>query len=325
MVLLLTERDVDSLIDMKLAISCLENAFREQSMSRVLQPERQVIQLKDSNAVVRIMAAFAPQIQALGAKAILGVPAKRQMGRSYFVTLLFDPDDASLLAIIPAGRLTQLRTGAASGVATKYLARSESSKIGILGAGVQGYGQFEGVSSVIPLSGGNVFDFHDEKIERFIERAERQAGVRLEKASKLEELYSNDIICTATTASVPVIFGQSLRPGIHVNAVGSNAANRQEIHESVLLKGRVFVDRIGQALTEAGDFVVPIKQGLYDSNLIAGELCDVVTGKIKGRSSNDEITVFKSVGIAVEDVAVAKAVYDLALEKGMGQDVKLSG
>jgi alanine dehydrogenase len=307
---------------MNLAISCIEKAFSEQSASRVLQPERQVIQPKDSDAVVRIMSAFAPQMEALGVKALLGVPAKRKAGRTYFVTLLFSPDDASLLAIIPASRLTQIRTGAASGVATKYLARPDSSTVGILGAGNQGYGQFEGVSEAMKLHGGKVFGRHPERIDRFIERAREQKGIKLEKASKLEELYSNDIICTATTSPTPLIFGQPLRPGTHLNAVGSNAPNRQEIHETALLKGKVYVDKIGQALVEAGDFAIPIKQGLYSPNLIVGEMCDVVTGKVKGRASNDEITIFKSVGIALEDVAVAKAAYDLALQKGVGQDVK---
>ena len=144
MVLILKESDVNQLLDMKSAIACLEGAFREQSKKRFLMPERQVFKATDS-AVVRVMAASMPKFGTLGLKVLLGIPAKRTAGSTYFVVLLFSPEDASLLAVISARRLTQLRTGGASAIATKYLARRSFGLVGILGAGVQGYGQLGGI------------------------------------------------------------------------------------------------------------------------------------------------------------------------------------
>jgi alanine dehydrogenase len=323
MVLVLRETDVNNVINMKAAVACLESAFREQSEGRVLLPERQVIQPNNSDAIVRIMAASATNLNALGLKALLGKPATRKPESTYFVILLFDPKDSSLLAVISASRLTQLRTGAASGVATKYLARSNSETIGLIGAGIQGFGQLEGVAAVTKLREGFVFDLYEASARALIEKAQSKLGVKLQRTTNLDEIYKADIICTATTAVKPIVFGDKLRPGMHINAVGSNAPNRQEIHESVLSKSKVYVDQKEQVLIESGDLVIPSKQGSYDISRIRGNICDVVTGKIEGRKSSEEITLFKSVGIALEDIAVARLAYELGQTKGLGQEISL--
>jgi len=320
MVLILNESDVNELMDMKTAISCLESAFREQSEKRFLLPERQFFKAAD-NAVVRIMAASIPELNSLGLKVLLGVPARRAANATYFAVLLLDPDDARLLAVISAGRLTQLRTGAASAVSTKYLARSGILTVGILGAGVQGYGQLEGLHAVAKLEEALVFDIDPSRVEALTKKATNELGVTVRSARQMEELYSADAISTATTSVKPLVFGEKLRAGTHVNAVGSNAPNRQEIDHTVLLKSRVFTDKTEQVLKEGGDLVIPISQGIYKPESIVGELADVVTGKIKGRTSNSDVTLFKSVGIALEDVAVARTVYELAIRKGLGREI----
>lgn len=320
MVLILNESDVNELVDMKTAISCLESAFREQSEKRFLLPERQLFKAAD-NAVVRIMAASIPELNSLGLKVLLGVPSKRAASATYFVVLLLNPDDARLLAVISAGRLTQLRTGAASAVATNYLARSGISTVGILGAGVQGYGQLEGLHAVAKLKEALVFDIDPSRVEALTKKATNELGVTVRPAHQIEALYATDVISTATASIKPLIFGEKLRAGTHVNAVGSNAPNRQEIDHSVLLKSRVFTDKTEQALKEGGDLVIPISQGIYRPENIVGELADVVTGKIKGRTSNSDVTLFKSVGIALEDIAVAHTVYELATRKGVGREI----
>ena len=155
----------------------------------------------------------------------------------------------------------------------------------------------------------------------FAEKAKSDLGVRVRPAEQLEQLYEADLLCTATTSVKPLIFGSKLREGTHLNAIGSNAPNRREIDHTVLLKSKVFVDEIGQVLKESGDVIIPISQCLYKSESIAGELADVITVKIKGRTSDSDITMFKSVGIALEDLAVSRAAYDLALRKGVGQEI----
>ena len=319
--LILTEDDVNELLDMKSAIACLEKAFREQSDRRFQMPERQVFKASDS-AVVRLMAASMPELKTLGLKVLLGVPAKRKSESTYFVVMLFNPDDASVLAIMSAGRLTQLRTGGASAIATRYLARKSSSKVGILGVGIQGYGQLEAVTTVINVREAVVFDIDEAKVRSFAEKAESGLGVTVRTARQIEELYEADVLCTATTAVKPIIAGARLRDGTHLNAIGSNAPNRQEIDHVTLLKSKVFVDETAQALKESGDLIIPIQAGMYRADKIVGELADVVAGKLKGRISDSEITLFKSVGIALEDVAVGRAAYELAITKGVGRHIE---
>lgn len=186
---------------------------------------------------------------------------------------------------------------------------------------MQGFGQLEGIESITDLENGFVFDLDKARAKALVEKANAKFGIQLQQTSRIEDLYDVDIICTATTSSKPILFGDKLKLGIHLNAVGSNAPNRQEIHETVLLKSKVYVDRKEQALKEAGDLVIPIRQGLYKPESIAGELCDVVTSKIKGRTSDSEVTVFKSVGLALEDIAVAHAVFVNAVKKGVGLEM----
>jgi alanine dehydrogenase len=310
-------------MNMKSTIATLEAAFKEQSENRVLMPPRQVMKEANSDAVVRIMAASASGIQSLGLKALLGVPAKRKPHSTYFLTLVLDTSDASILAIIAANRLTQLRTGAASGIATKYLARHDSHAMGVLGAGVQGYGQLEGVATTTSISKAVVYDIDSAKVEAMATQSKSKLGVDVRRAERIEDLYKCDIICTATPASKPVVFGSSVGPGTHINAIGSNAPDRQEIDASVLLKSRVFVDRLEQAVEEAGDLAIPIKQGLYSATNVAGNLCDVMTGRLSGRVDDSQITLFKSVGIALEDIAVARRAYELAMQNGVGYLMEL--
>jgi len=320
-VLLLTEADVNKLLDMRSVVACLESAFREQSEKRFQMPERQVFKATDS-AVVRVMAASIPKLQTLGLKVLLGVPAKRKPQSTYFVVMLFNPEDASVLAIISAARLTQLRTGGASAIATKYLARKSSSKVGILGGGVQGYGQLEGVAACINVQEAIVFDVDELRARSFVEKAKAELGLKVTLARKIDELYEADVLCTATTSVKPLISGANIREGTHLNAIGSNAPNRQEIDPATLLRSRVFVDEIGQVLKESGDLIIPIQAGTYRAESIAGELADVVTGKLKGRTSDSDITTFKSVGVALEDVSVSGAAYELAMAKGMGREIE---
>lgn len=322
MVLILTEADVNMLLDMGSAISCLEKAFREQSEKRFQMPERQVFKATDS-AVVRVMMASMPKLDTLGLKVLLGVPAQRKAGFTYFVVMVFDQDDAHLLAIISAGRLTQLRTGAASGIATRYLARGSISEVGIVGAGVQGYGQLEGIVAATQVDEAVVFDIDEPRVRSFAERAERELGIKVKQARAIEDVYEAGVLCTATTSVKPLILGAKLREGMHLNAVGSNAPNRQEIDHTTLQRSRVFVDDTIQALKESGDLIIPIQDGTYKADSLAGELADVVAGKLKGRTSDSDITLFKSVGIALEDVAVGRAAYELALTKGAGQQIQL--
>lgn len=322
--LLISEADVNMLLGMRDTISCLEEAFHEQSGGNVAMPSRQVLKAGGSSAVVRLMSAAIPKMNALGAKLLLGAPATRQLGRTYFVTAIFDPEDASLQALVAANRLTQLRTGAASGIATKHLAKKSSKTLGVLGAGIQGYGQLEGVTAGVSVESVTAFDLDSAKLDSLVLQAKEKLGLDVKKAKKVEELYETDVLCTATPATKPAIFGDQIAPGTHINAVGSNAPTRQEIDSRVLQRSRIFVDKLEQVMEEAGDIVIPLKAGEISAEKIAGNICDVVTGKIPGRESESQITLFKSVGIALEDITTARIAYEKALKAGIGTQVSFA-
>ena len=167
-----------------------------------------------------------------------------------------------------------------------------------------------------------VYDLETNKVEALASQAKEKLGVDVEGADTIDELYQLTSYALPRLRQTPVIFGSPLRPGTHINAIGSNAPNRQEIDVSVLQKSRVFVDRLSR-LWKKRNLAIPIKQGNYHIESIKGNLCDVITGRIVGRADDSQITMFKSVGIALEDIAVARRAYELALERGLGQEIAL--
>jgi len=241
-----------------------------------------------------------------------------------FVVLLFAGDMGELLAMIEADHLGRLRTGAASGIATKYLARANATRVGLIGAGRQARTQLEAVTRVRKLTAVRVFCRDESRRRDFCREMTERLALEVEPAESAEAAVRfGDIIITATTAGEPVVRGDWLRPGAHLNVIGSNMTNRREVDDSTLARASVVaVDSLEQAKEEAGDLVVGL------GNLGRGwegvvELCAIVGGARRGRTSDEEITLFKSCGIALWDVAAAGYVYRQALEKGKGKEMDL--
>jgi ornithine cyclodeaminase len=229
-------------------------------------------------------------------------------------------------AVMDGTYLTQVRTGAASGAATDLLARKDASVGAIFGAGGQSWAQIEAMLTVRELSEVRIFDV---SFERAQEAAEQQAkkwqdrGVRFVAARTAEEAVDgSDVITTVTTAKKPVFPADAVKKGAHVNGVGSFTPVMQEIPSEIYARaGKVFVDSKDAVLAESGDLIIPINQGLFDESVIFGELGQLVVGRIEGRTSNDEITVFKTVGIGVQDVVTAGEIYNRAVASGAGTEI----
>jgi len=241
-----------------------------------------------------------------------------------FGVLLFDAEGGELKAVIQADHLGRTRTGAASGVATKYLARPNASRVGLVGTGRQARTQLEAVTKVRQVSSTRVFGRDQDRRQQFCREMQGRLGIQVEPASSAEEVVRfGEVVITAISATEPVVFGEWLQPGTHVNAIGSNMANRRELDDSALARASLIaVDSLEQAREEAGDLI----QGF--AHLGRGwesvvELSSVVSGSGPQRRFQDEITVFKSVGIALWDVAVAAYVYQQALQKGKGRELDL--
>lgn len=317
MTIFLTESDVQELLPMERALECVEQSFVAQDDGSAVNRPRERILLPGVS--LHYLAGALPESQRMGMK-IYSVTRE-----SYrFLVLLFDTATGALLSLMQADHLGRLRTGAASGIATKYLARPEATRMGLIGTGSQARTQLLGVARVRNLKAVKVYGRNRDRLQVFCREMSAELGIGVEPAGSPEEAARfGEIVTTVTNAKDPVVFGGQLQPGAHVNAVGANAANRRELDdEAVRRASLITVDSLEQGRKESGDLI----QGLANvgkswDDVI--ELHSVVTGKHAGRVSADQITLFKSNGIALWDVAVAGFVYQQALAKGMEKNLDL--
>jgi ornithine cyclodeaminase/alanine dehydrogenase-like protein (mu-crystallin family) len=265
------------------------------------------------------MAAALPEEGLLGMKIYT---ASRGVLR--FVVLLFDAETGALQALIEADHLGRIRTGAASGIATRFLARADAARVGLIGAGRQARTQLEGVAQVRKITAARVFSRTEASRREFCREMSDKLKMEVEPVESAEAAVRfGDIVITATPSNQPLVRTEWLRAGTHVNAVGANKATRREMDDAMLARaGVIAVDMLEQAQKEAGDLIqgLPALQRGWESVV---ELCEIVAGARPGRTTNDEITIFKSSGIALWDVASAGFIYRRALELGKGKPFKI--
>ncbi len=317
MALILREDDVRRVLTMPVAIDALDVAFRDWAAGAAQNIPRQRIVLRPQSGVQHVLPAAVPALDALGFKAYTTFP-----GGVRFVVNLYRASTGELLALMEADWLGRMRTGAASGLATKYLARQDAHTLGLIGAGGQAETQIAAIAAARPLRSVRVWSRDPAKLEAFCARMTQQAGVPVAAADSAEDaVRAADIVATATSAREPVVQGDWLATGAHVNAMGANWANRREVDTNTVLRaGLIVADSVEQAQIEAGDLIIPVQEGALDWERVR-ELRDVVAGTIPGRQNADEITLFKSIGIGLEDVAVAARIYDLARQQGLGEEI----
>jgi ornithine cyclodeaminase/alanine dehydrogenase-like protein (mu-crystallin family) len=237
--------------------------------------------------------------------------------------LLSDGATGAALAVLEGSSLTAIRTGAASGLATELLARADAATVAIFGAGVQARTQLEAVCCARPIHRARVFCRHAEAAQRFAAEMGRQLGVPVEAAgSAAAALSESDIVCTATTSATPVFDDRDLAPGTHINAIGVFCPDMAEIPAATVRRGRVVVDHRAAALEEAGDLLIPYRAGLLAEAHFGTELGDVILGRAPGRTSPEEITLFKSVGVAIQDLCAGAMALENARRLGIGTVLK---
>jgi len=311
MAIYLTEADVTRLLTMPACVEAVEAAFRQ--WGEGLADNRPRARASVRGAVLHALAAGSEAWGRLAAKIYA---TTRDDAR--FVVLLFDARTSELLAVIEADRLGQTRTGAASGVATRWLARKNARILAIVGTGWQARGQAQAIATVRSLQSIRVFGRNRERLREFHRDVEAACGVQVTPCASVEEAVREaDIIATATSSAQPVLEGAWIPPGAHVNAVGSNRAERRELDDAAVRRaGVIAVDSIEQARLEAGDLLM-VEGGAPLGRTV--ELKEIVAGRHPGRQANPEITLFKSLGIGLEDLAAASFVYDRAIESGAGK------
>ncbi len=302
---------------MERALECVERTFVAQGGGHAVNRSRERILLPDVS--LHYMAGALPDSQHLGLKIYT---VSREAFR--FIVLLYDVANGRLLSLMQADHLGRIRTGAASGIATKYLARPDASRAGILGTGRQARTQLLAIAKVRKLTGIKAFSRNPDRLHAFCREMSEALDVRVEPASTAEEAARfGEIVTTATSAQKPVVLGEWVQPGAHINAIGANAVNRRELDdEAVRRAALIAVDSLEQSQKESGDLVQGLKNlGMSWDRVV--ELHTVVAGKHPGRTSADQITLFKSHGVALWDVAVAGFIYQQALQQGRGKELEI--
>jgi ornithine cyclodeaminase len=330
--LLLSDREVAVLLPMRECIAVMADALRSLARNDAVLPLRSVAKVPGSPNLLAMMPGMlgvaSGERTAIGAKVITVFPGNdaTPYDSHIGVVLLFDSEHGRLLAIIDASSVTAIRTAAVSGLATDLLARPDAGDLAILGAGVQAMTHLEAMREVRSLRRVRVWSRSRERAARFADRARARFGVVAETARDgASAVRGADIVCTVTASREPVLHGEWLAPGAHVNAVGAALASARELDAAAVQRARLYVDRRESALAEAGDVLIPIAEGAIDASHIVGELGEVLTGAVPGRERADEVTVFKSLGLAIEDVAAARRIHEKAVATGAGMRVSIGG
>lgn len=332
--LLVTHRDVAGLLPMRECIDTMADAFRALAVGDARLPLRQVIPLPGSPNLLALMPGQLGlnsrdrHRSSVGAKVITVFPGNDStpLDSHLGVVLLFEADMGRLLAIIDASSITAIRTAAVSGVATKLLSRPDAGDLAILGGGVQAMTHLEAMRSVRTVRRVRVWSRTSERRSRFAEKARQKFGVTVEVSESAEACVKDaDLICTVTASREPVLLGSWVSDGAHINAVGAALPSARELDTAAVTRSRVFVDRRESALAEAGDILIPMSEGAFNADHIRGDLGEVLLGAVAGRESDEEVTLFKSLGLAIEDLAAARHIYEKGVALGTGVWVSLGG
>ena len=327
--LVVSHGDVLALLPMSECIDAMTDALRTLALGGALLPLRQVVRLPDGRNAFALMPAALEEPSALGAKIITVFPGNdaTPYDSHQGAVLLFDTQYGRLIGILDASTITALRTAAVTAVATRLLSRPESRTLALLGAGVQAATHLESISLVRPIDEVRVWSRSGDRAHRFAEALAAE-GTRIVVCPTARQAVDGaDVVCTVTSSREPVLLGDWLAPGTHVNAVGASLATSRELDSAAVVKARLYVDRRESTVNEGGDFLVPKREGLIGDDHIVGEIGELLVDppRIPGRRSPDEITLFKSLGLAIEDVAAARRVYDRAVATGAGTWLELGG
>ena len=327
MIRLLTADDVRAALPMSEAIEAMREAFTAVSAGRAHMPLRTHLRIPGSNAATLTMPAATSGSVRVGTKLLTVFPDNRSRGLPFIqgLVVMFDADTGRPTGLLEGTALTAIRTGAASGLATQTLANPDASRVGIIGSGVQARTQLLAMCCARTVERVAVYSRNAEHARQFAGEVEARPGLpdTVHVASSPAEVAeSSDIICTATSSATPVLEKEDIRPGTHINAVGSFTPSMQELAPGLFSGARLFVDHVPATMEEAGEVIAAVRAGIVRQEDLV-ELGTILDGKHPGRRGQEDITVFKSVGLAVQDLCAAAAALQRADELGLGASVEL--
>lgn len=323
-----TQAEVPALLPMGECIEVMARALETTSRGQTVLPLRSLMRLPDGNGLLGLMPAYLGEPRCFGLKVVSVMPGNHgtAFDSHQGAVLLFEARHGSLLAVIDATSITAIRTAAVSGVATRVMALSDAGDLAMIGSGVQAATHLAAMQVVRPLRRVRVWSRDATRARSFAAREGARLGLDIEVCRDARAVVRDaDLICTTTAASEPVLHGEWIRPGAHVNAVGACFPSARELDTAAVVRSRLIVDRRESALNEAGDFLIPRAEGAIGDTHIRGELGDVLLGQVPGRERPDEVTLFKSLGIAIEDLAAAHHIYVRAEATDRGRSLPLGG
>lgn len=316
--LYINKEQVTQHLPMKTCIALMEEAFKALVKGETLQPLRSIMWLPDKTGALGMMPAYSADNNIIGIKVISVFPQNRTAGYSSHqgVVLLFESAHGRLLAIVDADEITAIRTAAASGLATKILARDIVSTLAILGSGTQAQQHIEAMLCVRKISSIKIWSrgySNAEELARQISTKHNVSAIAVKDPK--DAVNDADIICATTASPTPVVLGEWIKKGAHINAVGSCTPGTREFDTAAIVNSKLYTDKYESLYNEAGDFLIPKKEGAVTDDHVRGELGEALAGKKRGRESDNEITFFKSLGIAIEDIYAANHVYKTMIQK----------
>jgi len=320
--LIVNHQEVQRWLPMAECMDVMAETLKMLSRGNAVNPLRHAMWLPDKSGLIGMMPAYLSDTEVMGLKAISVFPANHATDYDSHqgTVMLFETINGRLLAMMDASKITAIRTAAVSGVATRLLARQEASDLAILGSGVQAGTHLEAMVIARKITGVRVWSHHFDHAQKFAAQASAAHSIPIGAVDTVKEAVEGaDIICTVTSATEPILPGDWISPGTHINAVGSSVAFARELDTAAVVKSKLFVDRRESTLNEAGDFLFPKKEGAIADDHIRGEIGDILLDRIGGRESSEEITLFKSLGLAAEDVASAHYIYQKLLKNNQGE------
>jgi len=324
--LVLSEKDVQKLLDMDELIHALEQAHIQYSTGKAVMPVRLVVPLPQIHGRITSMPGYLTEDKALGMKIVTYFQnnPKQDLPAILATIMLFSAETGNLIAAMDGAFITAIRTACASAMATKALANPNASVAGILGAGVQARAHIQALCRVKKLQRIKIYSPLGISAERVRQELESEVGVDIEVAASAEDtVRASDVVVTVTTAKEPILEFDWLKPGAHINAVGSHRPDLREIDGTTMARSRIVVDSREAVMAECGDILLAIKENAIGENSIHAEIGEVLAGAKSGRGGAAEITLYKSVGIAIQDVAAAHLIYRKALGKKVGTEVEI--
>lgn len=324
-VLLLSRAEVEELISMRETIEAVEEAFRAKGLGKAQMPPKSYIFFNRYEGDFRVMPAYLEDTEAAGVK-IVNVhpqnPRKHGIPTVMATIVLLDPRTGAPLAIMDGTTITNVRTGAGGAVAAKYLARKDSRVVAMIGAGVQARFQLLALNEIFKIEEVKISNRTEKNAKRYVSEMEKRFDTNMKITDTKEAVRDADIIVTTTPVKSPLVMNEWIPEGVHINAIGADAPGKQELDPKILKRAKIIVDDWEQAF-HSGEINVPLLKGMLTHDEIYAELGEIISGEKPGRTSPDEITVFDSTGLAVQDIATDWVVYKKAKKMGKGQEVEL--